>query len=289
VLGRRPTPTTWETGSQHTCTAGRGNPSSTIRETFSEILPTPSKFDVYGSTSNYPEYGGRASSVPLYMRQPPPTSHHPHPVQQPVVDALPRNSRSQQIPFHWRGDSEATMVEQRDYDHLSRNYSYSSKSSGSTVVPALSRRTVMPERIITPESSQRLITPSSVLVLKMETPRSTSPTQRQRNTSRITNDDRLSWRGSLVPRSRQVASHSPSASIGSRLEPSIKGELSVETQQPSSWRGPNHGTTLSAVLGPQDAPVIPRTPTHPAQRPSYSPKSPPVPGHHRTRSRGGLL
>jgi hypothetical protein len=132
-------------------------------------LPTPSKFDSNGPTSNYPEYGGQASLVPLYMRQPPQPATTTYPaVPQPVVHALPRNSPPQQIHFHRRGDSEATIVEQWAYGHLSRNSSYSSKRSGSTAAPAPSPRSLVPERIITPELLQRPITPSSVLALEME-------------------------------------------------------------------------------------------------------------------------
>ena len=272
--------------SEHTCNK---KPQLRIKGRFSEHWPTPSKF----SPSNFPGYGGQAPAVPSDMRQPPPSGHHPDPaVPHPVVRALPRNSPPQQIHFHRRGDSEATIVAQRAYGHPSRNASYSSTNSSSMAAPAPSPRSLVPERIITPELLQRPITPSSVLALEMGNPRSTMHSQHQRNLSRMTNDDALSTTGSLAPPPRPVASHSPSTGIWSRSEHGIKGtdgEQSVEDQQPSSWKGPSRDAALSAVLGPQDAPVVPPTPTQLGQRSPYSPKSPFIAGHHRTRSRPGFL
>jgi hypothetical protein len=254
-------------------------------------MPTPTKFDHSGPTSKYLEYGGQESIAPLYMWQPPPTSHHPYPaVPQPVVYALPRNSPPQQILFHRRGDSEATIVERWAYGRSSPpSSSYSLKRSSSMAAPSSSSHSVIPGRIIVPELLQRPITSSSVLALEMENRRSTSPSEHRRNISRIINDDTSNSVGNLVPPPRPVAAHPPS--IGSRLERCIKGtsrEQSTE-QQPNSWEGPSHGAPLSAVLGPQDAPVFPPTPTQLAQRSPYSPKRPFVHGHHRTRSRPGFL
>lgn len=251
---------------------------------FSEDLPTPSKFDY---TSNYPEYGGRASVVPLYMWQPSLTSHPLYPaVPQPVVHPLPRNSPPQRIISHRQGDSEATIVEQWAYGHPSRGSSFSSKRSGSMAAPASSTRSLIPERIIAPELLQRPITPSSVLALEMENRRSTSSDESRRNLY-----DTPSGVGSLAPPPRPVAYHSSSTSIGSRLDDGIKGTSGGQfvEQQPSSWKGSSHDAPLSAVLGPQDAPVVPPTPTQLAQRLPYNPKAPFVHGHHRTRSKPGFL
>lgn len=220
------------------------------------------------------------------MWQPPPTSHHPYPaVPQPVVHAPPRNLSPQHILSHQRGDSEATIVDQRAYDQPSRRSSYSLKRSGSMAASAPSPRSSVSERIIDPELLQRPITPSSVLALEMENRRSPSPNLR------ITNDDTSRSVGSLAPPPRPVTSHSPSTSVGSRVEHGIKGrsgEKSIE-QGPSSSKGPSHDARLSAVLGSQDAPVVPPTPTQLAQRSPYIPTGPFVHGHHRTGSKPGFL
>lgn len=280
ILGR-PGTTTWDTGSESTLVIAA--PSSAVE---AEHLPDRSKLDGKGSTSNY---DGQAPVVPLDMRQPPPTSHHPYPaVPQPVVRTLPRNSPPQLR----RGDSEATMVTQRAYGHPSRNSSYSSTRSGSTAAPAPLSSSFIPERIINPELLQRPITPSSDLALQMEKPRSTSLNQHRHDISSIASDDTLRRTGSLAPPPRPVASHSPSTSIGPRSERGIKGaggEQFVDYRQPSSWKGPSHGAPLSAVLGPQDTPVVPPTPTQRAQRSTYGPDSPFVAGHYRTRSKPGFL
>lgn len=268
-------------GSQNTIATR--SPSSEVKE----YWPTPGK----STTSNFPRESGQASAVPSYLRHPPSTSHHPYPaVPHPVVQALPRNSLPQQIHFHRRDDSEATIVAQWAYGHPSCNASYSSTRRSSTAAPT--PRSSVPERIITPDLLQRPITPSSVLALEMENPQSMMPNQHQRNISRMTKDDALSMTGSLAPPPRPVGSHSPSTSIGSRSERGIKstdGEQSVEARQSSSLKGPSRGAALSAVLGPQDAPFILPTRTQLAQRSPYSPQSPFIAGHHRTRSRPGFL
>jgi hypothetical protein len=290
VLGRRPAPTSWETASQNTLVPG--SPTPAAKDRFPEHLPTPNKFDSNGSTSIYPGYGGQAPVVPSYMQQPPTTSHHPYPaVPQPVFHALPRNPHPQQVPFHRRGGSEVTLAEQWTYGHPPRDHIYSPKRSSSIASSAI---TFVPERIVTPELLQRPITPSSILALEMRNPRSTSPNQHRRNISRMTSGDGLSGAGSLAPPPRPVTSHSPSTSIGSRSERGFKGtggEQSVENQNqlPSSWKGPSRGVALSAVLGPQDAPTVPPTPTQLAQRSPYSPRSPFASGHRRAGSRPGFL
>lgn len=226
------------------------------------------------------------------MWQPPPTNRHPYPaVPQPVVHALPRNSPPQQMLSHRRGDSEATIVEQWTYGRSSRGSSYSLKRSGSMAASSPPPRSVVPETNIAPELLQRPITPSSVLALEMENRRSTSPNEYRRKMSRIINDDTPSSAASLAPPPRPLTSHSPSTSVGSRLEHSTKGtgrEQSVE-QGPSSWKGPSRDAPLSAVLGSQDAPVVPPTPKQLARRSSYSPKGSFVHGHHRTRSKPGFI
>lgn len=282
ILGGPPNPTTWDTGSQNTLVIGR--PSSAVKENFSENLPTHSKFDSNGPTSNFPEYDGQASIVISYRRQPTPTSHRPHPAPQPVVHVHPENPPPQQMNFHQRGDSEVTIVEQRTRGHPSRNYSDSSNRSGSVAAPVPPPQTLVPERVTTPELLQRPTTPSSVLAMKVENPQSTSPIHHRRNISRIANDGALST-GSF-------ASHSPSTSIGSQSERGIKGtggEQTIEVQQPSSWTGPRHDAALSAVMGSQDALIASPIPTQLSQRSPYSPKRPFVPGHHRNRSRPGFL
>ena len=265
-----------------------GSPSSAVKEKSFDHLQNPSKFDHNGLTSNS---GGQASVLPLYMWQPTPTSRHPYPaVPEPVVHALPRNSPPRVL-SHRRGDSEATMVEQSAYGHSSLGSSYSLKRSGSMVASAPSPRGVVPETNIAPELLQRPITPSSVLALEMENRRSTSPNEYRRKMSRIINDGTPSRAGSLAPPPRTLASHSSSTSVGSRLEYSTEGtgrEQSVE-HGPSSWKGPSRGAPLSAVLGSQDAPVVPPTPKQLAQGSPYSPKGSVVHGHHRTRSRPGFF
>jgi hypothetical protein len=151
--------------------------------------------------------------------------------------------------------------------------------------PAPSPRSLVPERTIAPESLQQPITPSSVLTLEMENRRSTLPD------SRIINDDSLNSVGSLAPPPRPITSHSPSTSVGSRLEHGIKargGQQSVE-HGPSSWKGYSRDARLSAVLGSQDLPVVPPAAMQLAQGPPYIPKGPFVHGHHRSRSRPGFL
>src|SRR5258706_7614203 len=180
ILGRSPTPATWDTGTQSTFIGG--SPSSVVESKVFEDLQVPSGFDRNGATSNT---SGQASEVPLYMWQPPPTSRHPYPaVPQPVVHALPRNSPPQRIISHRRDDSEATMVEQWAYGHPSHSSSYSLKRSSSMVAPA--PRGLFPETIIAP---QQPTTPSSVLTLEMENRRTTSPNEYRHDISRMINYD----------------------------------------------------------------------------------------------------
>ena len=281
ILGRSPTSATWDTGTQSTFVAG--SPGSTVREKVFEDLQDPSRFDRSRATSNT---SGRAPENPLYMWQPPPTSRHPYPpVPQPVVHALPRNS-PQRIISHRRGDSEATMVEQWTYGHSSLSSSYSLKRSSSMAAPA--PRGLVPETIITP---QRPTTPSSVLTLEMESRRSTSSNEYQHDLSRIINYDTRSSAGSLAPPPRPLTSHSPSTSIGSRMGHRTRGTVRGQSIEhgPSAWKGPSRDAPLSAVLSPQDAPIVPPTHEQIVQRSPYSPNGPFVHGHHRTRSKPGFL
>lgn len=258
---------------------------SSAKGRFSEYLPDPGKF----STSLFPGYGRRGSVVPSYMGQPPQPSHHSHPAAaHPVVQTLPRNSLPQQMYPHRRDNSEATIVAQRAYGHSSRNASYSSTESS----PTVARKSLVPGRIITPELLQQPITPSSVLALEMENPQSMMSNQHQHNASRMTNDDALSMRGSLAPPPRPVASRSPSTNIGYQSERGFRGtegEQSIEGLHPGLRKGPSRDASLSAVLDPQDAAVVPPPPIQLAQKSPYTPKGPFIAGHHRTGSRPGFL
>ena len=258
---------------------------SSAKGRFSEYLPDPGKF----STSLFPEYGRRGSVVPSYMGQPPQTSHHSHPAAaHPVVQALLKDSLPQQMYSHRRDDSEATIVAQRAYGHSSRNASYSSTKSN----PTAARRSLVPERILTPGLLQQPITPSSALALEMENPRSMMSNQYQHNASRMTNDDALSTRGSLAPAPRPVASRPPSTNIGSQSERGFKGtdgEQSIEGLHPGLRKGPSRDASLSAVLDPQDAAVVLPTPVRLAQTSPYTQKGPFIAAHHRTGSRLGFL
>jgi len=282
ILGRSPAPAAWDTGTQSTFIGG--SPDSADQEKFIEDLQEPSKFNCSGSTSNT---SGQASEVPLNMWQPPPTSRQPYPaVPQPVVHALPRNSPSQRTISHRRDDSEATMVEQWAYGRTSHGSSYSLKRSSSMAAPA--PRSLVPDTLITP---QRPTTPSSVLTLEMENRRSTSSNEYRHDMSRIINYDTRSSVGSLAPPPRPLTSHSPSTNIGSRLEHSTRGTGRGHSVRhgPSAWKGPSRDAPLSAVLGPQNTPVVPPTHEQPAQRSPYSPQGPFVHGLHRTRSKPGFL
>src|SRR5258706_1367630 len=174
------------------------------------------------------------------------------------------------------------MVEQWAYGHPSRSSSYSLKRSSSMA------RSLVPETII---ASQQPTTPSSVLTLEMENRRSTSSNEYRHDMSRIINYDTRSSVGSLAPSPQAHTSHSPSTSIGSRLEHSTKGRGGGQSFEhgPSAWKGPSRDAPLSAVLAPQDAPAVPPAHEQLAQRSPYIPNGPFVYGLHRTRSRPGFL
>src|SRR5258706_6688439 len=146
------------------------------------------------------------------------------------------------------------MVEQWAYGHPSRSSSYSLKRSSSMA------RSLVPETII---ASQQPTTPSSVLTLEMENRRSTSSNEYRHDMSRIINYDTRSSVGSLAPSPQAHTSHSPSTSIGSRLEHSTKGRGGGQSfeHRPRAWERASPDGPFRAAFVPPNAPPVP--PSHP--------------------------